>query len=87
MEDFYKIVIFTSSGRGCKYNIFYKDKCCIPGVLTLVPPAAVVSPGDNTGQQVKLTDHPGEPSLSHPPAALHILHILQTSQLLQKRLQ
>ena len=54
----------------------------LPWVLTVVPSPAVVGPGDYAGHQVQLPDHPVEPSLSHLAASIHILHLLQTSQLL-----
>ena len=59
------------------------QKCNYSCLLTVVPSPATVGPGDYAGHQVQLPDHLEEPSLSHHAACIHILHILQTSELLQ----
>ena len=72
-------LLYISVGRHRK-NICWKHNH--PGYFSLISASASVGPGHNTGLQAQLTDNPVEPSLSHPAANLHILHILQASQLL-----
>ena len=85
IDSFYKnFILFYSyiSVGGQRDNIYWKFNP--PGVFPVVSSPAVVGPGDYAGHQVQLPDHPVEPSLSHLAASIHILHILQTSQLLQE---